>query len=427
MLNDPSYAGGIAGSISFRHRVRLRGYTRWSGARRSFSVPWVGATSSRRLLFPTAPRTVSRPLLLSLLVLCISSLTASPGAAAGQRRDDGGARVAEAGRSAAARRADIQRARAAAAIDGPGAAVAAMARAAGFDPSPGDLLTSVGATSMAVQLVLRPNSARVRTEELAESFVSRGIDHDVLSGRIAIAAVSKVILFDPALETTTVLEAGGDDEPFGFVNDVLFDDEGNLLIADQGVEPTGKEPADGRVWQYDPVEATWKRVAGKRALSNPAFLATDSRGRILFVDLEAGPLMSNLLELRWDAVFLVKGAKRKGARALYRGEGIQATAFDIGPDGRMWFGSFAEIQILDGKSLSTPCSITALPFEFVTGVEVIDESQALLSDGADLVTGNRFIREVDDTCTTRVRVKGKRVVGVRGLARVGEPAEEPSP
>lgn len=293
--------------------------------------------------------------------------------------------------------------------------------------SSGDLVTAAGVDANMLRVVLRPNGARIRRESLEQSFVGRGVAHDALSGRIAIAAVSRVLIYDPDTQELVTLTTNGDGEAFGFVNDVFFDDEGLLLIADQGVEPTGKFPRDGRLWEYDPETAELNRLAQRKKLSNPGFLAADSQGRILVVDLEGGRLVSPLLEARWDRVILLKGARRKGGRVVYRREGLQATAFDIGPDDRMWVGSFSEILLVDGKQLEVPCSALDLPFDFATGLVVSDETTALVVDGASTVTARRFIHQVDDACNSEIRARGKRLGGTRGLAMVAveEPEAEP--
>lgn len=357
----------------------------------------------------------------SLVALC-TMLALPSGIVEGQRRVD--AREPQAVERQRQRRLDAERAlqRAASA----GSVLSGARRGALLKLQPGDLVSAVGSDAQALRIVLRPRSVRVKKEALAEQFVTRGVAHDTLTGRVAIAAVSRVLLYDPESGLLEEIVENGAGDPFGFVNDVLFDEDGMLLIADQGGSPSGKEPTDGRIWEYDPESGEMVRLAGRRALSNPAFLAEDSRGRILVVDLEAGALVSGLLEARWDRVYLLKGARRKGARPVFKGDGLQATAFDVGPDDRMWFGSFSELQVIDGKRLSTPCPILELPFDYVTGLVVLEENLALVSDGADTVTARRFIHQVDDACATEIRAKGKRLNGVRGLALVEAPAESDS-
>lgn len=291
-------------------------------------------------------------------------------------------------------------------------------------PQAGDLVTSAGSLARAIRIVQKNRRGRIVRDALAEAFVSRGIAHDALTGLVAIAAVDRVVLYEPATGALTSLREMGGGETLQFANDVLFDDEGLLIIADQGASATGKEPTDGRLWQYDPTTGAVKRLAGRRKLSNPSLLAADSSGRVHLVDSEAGSLLSPLLGVRWDLVFRLRGAKRKGARRVFNGEGLQATAFDIGPDDRMWFGNVSEIAILDGKQLLMPCPVGELPFEFIGGMAVLGEDEARVADGADVITPRRWIYDVDDDCSARIRFKGRKLNGIRGLAPVVAPPGE---
>lgn len=291
-------------------------------------------------------------------------------------------------------------------------------------PEPGDLVTSAGILSRTLRVVQRNRRGRIVRQSLAEDFVSRGIAYDPLTGLVAIAAIDRVLLLDPATAATTVITEMAGGERLQFANDVVFDGDGLLIIADQGASSTGVDPTDGRIWEYDPASGAVQRLAGRRKLSNPSLLAADSRGRVYVVDAEAGRLVSPLLELRWDTLYRLRGAQRKGARRIYRDDGIQATAFDIGPDDRMWFGNLSEIAILEDKSLSLPCPLIDLPFEFISGIAVLADNDARVADGSDVVTRKRKIFDVDDQCSARVRFKGHKLNEIRGLTRVAAPAGE---
>lgn len=305
--------------------------------------------------------------------------------------------------------------------DGGPPAFALRALRGGPVPEPGDLVTSAGSLGRALRVVQKNRRGRIVRQTLSEDFVSRGVDHDPISGLVAVAAVDRVLLYDPATGIVTSISEMGDGETLQFANDVLFDDDGLLVIADQGASPTGKDPADGRIWEYDPATGAVQRLAGGRKLSNPSLLAADSRGRVHLVDSEAGRFVSPLLDVRWDMIYRLRGARRKGARRVYKGEGIQATAFDIGPDDRMWFGNVSEIAVLTDKELSLPCPLGELPFEFITGLTVLSESEARAADGADVITPKRSIFDVDDECSARTRFRGRKLNGIRGLAEVEAP------
>lgn len=293
-------------------------------------------------------------------------------------------------------------------------------------PRPGELVAASGSVSRLLRLVPKNRKGRVADFPIQESFVSRGVSHDAASGLVAIAAVSKVILYDPATEVSTVVEQLGDGESLAFANDVLFDDDGKLVIADMGEITDAKLPADGRLWEYDPLTGESRELGGKRRLRNPSLLAKDSAGRVFYVDAGSSRRIVPFLEPRWDAVFRLRGARRKGAKKVYRREGIQATAFDIGPDDRLWFGNVTEIVILEDKDLVSPCPVLPRPFEFVTGLAVVSETEAHAMDGSDVTGSRRTLQDVDDQCDSRVRLKGRKLDGGRGLAAVEAVEEEAS-
>jgi hypothetical protein len=299
---------------------------------------------------------------------------------------------------------------------------AAVAPVATIELKPGDMLTATTVKRATLRITIAGNKARVKRATLDTDFIPRGVTVDNNSGAVAIAAVSQVLIYDPSGGLVEVLtEPEGPGSAFGFVNAVLFDRAGLLIIADQGAVVGEREPADGRLWSYDRATGQFTRLASKRAFSDPKLLAVDTKGRILVVDGNSGPLVTPLLDVRYDLVYRLTGRKRKGARPIFREPGLQATAFAVHPDETMWFGSFDELVIADGSVLTRPCPVPS-PLAFVTGLAVNAEGVAFALDGANVVTTKRFLYEIDSSCSVSRKVSGRRVAESRGLA-VYEPTD----
>lgn len=278
----------------------------------------------------------------------------------------------------------------------------------------GDLLAATPKKSAALRVTLKGNKARIKPVPLRETFVPRGVAVDNGTGVMAIAAVSRVVLYDTASGDVQVL-TGPEEAPFAFVNDVLFDGDGLLIVADQGESVGTQLPADGRVWEYDRGTGAYRQIGTKRQLSNPKFLALDDRGRIHIVDGNSGPRVTPLLDVHYDTVWQIAGVTRKRVKPVYRDAGLQATAFTIDDEGTRWFGSLDEIVLLDGRALATPCPLPA-PLSFVTGMAIDGEGRVLVMDGSDLDGKQRTVYEIDASCAVSQRVFGKRIDEARGLA-----------
>lgn len=284
--------------------------------------------------------------------------------------------------------------------------------------SPGELLSATARKSAAIRVTVDETSVRARLNKLDGLFVPRGVDYDPDRNLLAIAAVSQVLVVDGATGTLSVLLSPATDrQRFGFANDVLFDGNGGLVIADQGDEASGRLPRDGAIWRYDLETGDFLRLGARRRLSNPKLLARHFDGTIYFVDGEAGPRITPALDLRYDTVHRLAGRVLDKAKRFYNDAGIQATAFDIGPDGRFWFGNVTEIVTLQDNVLSVPCALPA-PFQFVTGIAVGSNDAAYLLDGASVVAGKRTLYEVDQACTATTQLVGGKLTGARGLAQV---------
>lgn len=278
----------------------------------------------------------------------------------------------------------------------------------------GDLLAATPKKSAALRVTLKGSKARIKPVPLRETFVPRGVAIDNGSGVVAIAAVSRVVLYDTGSGDVQVL-TGPEEAPFAFVNDVLFDRDGLLIVADEGESVGTQLPADGRVWEYDRSTGEYRQIGTKRQLSNPKLLALDERGRIHVVDGNSGPRVTPLLDVYYDTVWQIAGATRKRVKRVYRDAGLQATAFAIDDQGTLWFGSLEEIVLLEGKALTRPCPLPA-PLSFVTGVAIDGEGRLLVMDGADLDGRQRTVYEVDASCVATARVVGRRIDEARGLA-----------
>lgn len=317
---------------------------------------------------------------------------------------------------AAALRADLLRARAAAEILGAGAPDRSRSVAAPLALASGDLLSATAKGSELIVMRPRGNKVKVMAVPVGHDFVPRGIDVSA-GGLVAIAAVSQVLLYDPATDDLRVYtRPEGQGSRFGFATDVQFDRKGKLLIADMGAEPIGKSPTDGRLWQLDPDTDAIVRLAARRPLSNPKLLALDSKGRVLVVDGEGGLPIAPLVDGHYDFVYVLKGKQRAGAKPVFREPGLQATAFDIDAEDRAWFGLVGEVVTLQGGSLSYPC-MSPPPFTFLNGLIVDGEDTAQALDGTDGLPGPRVLWQVDGSCEATRRLQGPRVADSRGLAR----------
>lgn len=284
--------------------------------------------------------------------------------------------------------------------------------------SPGELLSATARKSAAIRVIFEETSVRARLNKFDGLFVPRGVDYDPDRNLLAIAAVSQVLVLDGATGTVTVLLSPETDrQRFGFANDVLFDGNGGLVIADQGDEASGRRPRDGALWRYDLETGGFVPLGARRRLRNPKLLARHFDGTIYFVDGEAGPRITPGLEFRYDTVYRLAGSVLDKAKRFYNAAGIQATAFDIGPDGRFWFGNVSEIVTLQDNVLSVPCALPA-PFQFVTGIAVGSDDAAYVLDGASVVAGKRTLYEVDQACAATVQLEGGKLTGARGLAQV---------
>jgi len=294
-------------------------------------------------------------------------------------------------------------------------------RAKSIKIKPGDMFSATARRSATLQMKPTSGNAKVKRVPLSEEFIPRAVAIDDLSGRVAIAAVSRVLLYDPDTGAVQVL-TGPEAEPFAFANDVVFDQTGQLIIADQGEVIGMKTPADGRLWQYDGVTEAYQQIGQKRDLSDPKLLALDRRGRIHVVDGSSGPLVSPLLSARYDTVWQITGATRRGLKPIYRDSGLQATAVAIDPDGKVWFGSVDEIVLLQRKKLVRPCPLPS-PLAFVSSMAVDAEGGLLVMDGAGVTTSQRVVYEVDAECALTQRAAGSRLKEARGLA-IYKPASD---
>ena len=297
--------------------------------------------------------------------------------------------------------------------------------AAALVVQPGDLLTARGEAAVLVQVRLGGGKSRLRSTALEQAFVPRGMDYDEERRLLAIAAVSRVILYNVDTGELVAIEGPGDSggERFGFASDVAFLGDG-LLIADLGEVTSGQQPTDGSLWRLELNSNTVERLASKRKFSNPRLIAVDSTGVPLLVDGEAGPFIAPGLDLRYDRVYEIRGSKLARAKVRFRDPGLTASALAIDSDDRLWFGTVTDLGILLPGGLAQPCDFSA-PFDFVTGIGFSSAGKAFAIDGSDAVNGTkRMIYLVNDRCRVRRKAGGGRVAGARGLAIVGADSEE---
>ncbi len=297
--------------------------------------------------------------------------------------------------------------------------VIAVADLRRLSPEPGELLSVTERRFRALEIDIEA-PVGVKAKKVKTSFVARGVAFDSTSGLLAIAAVSRVLLFDVSKtrDNLTELTAPGHlAESFGFANDVLFDGRGSLIIADQGAVVGGQVLADGRVWRYDLESGEFSQLAPRKELFNPKLLARDSSGGVYFVDGDAGPLITTLFTDRWDAIWRVTGKNLTKAKLVWKQAGVQATAFDIDAAGRYWLANLAEVVLVVGGELRLPCPLP-LPFEFVTGLVADKNGTAFVLDGADVKTTGRWLYGIDIACTTSEILFGSKLRGARGLASV---------
>lgn len=288
-----------------------------------------------------------------------------------------------------------------------------------LNPEPGELLSVTEKRFRALELHVE-YPVEVTANKVKTSFVARGVDFDSTSGLLAIAAVSRVLLFEvgKTRNNLTELVAPGDGATsFGFANDVLFDGRGGLIIADQGVVVGGQTVADGRVWRYDLESGEFSQLAPGKELFNPKLLARDTSDNVYFVDGDGGPLITTLFTDRWDSIWRITGKNLTKAKQVWNRIGVQATAFDIDPAGRYWLANLAELALIVGGILRLPCDFP-LPFEFVTGLVADKNGTAFVLDGADVKTKGRWLYGVDIECATNEILSGKKLSGGRGLASV---------
>ncbi len=275
---------------------------------------------------------------------------------------------------------------------------------------PGDLLSATSVRNRALQV--KAGGGRVLAAKLkGQDFIPRGVDYDPVSGLLAIAAVSQVLLYAPATGKASVV-AG----EFDFANDVVFDGAGGLVIVDQGAETNDEMPLDGAVWRYDLATAEIAQIATNKELSNPKLVARDKKGVIHFIDGGSGDLVSPVFDVRWDVLYRIEGKKLNRVKAVWDDAGIQATAYDIDRTGWHWIINVGELVRIRGTKFQQPC-LPPYPLLFATGLTVDNNGDALVLDGADVLTKTRTIRAIDSNCEVTLRT-ARKLKGSRGLTHV---------
>lgn len=277
-----------------------------------------------------------------------------------------------------------------------------------------DLLSASAVRNRAIQISAANNktsSAKLN----GQNFVPRGVDYHAGRGLVAIAAVSQVLLYAPATGEVAVVPgpAGG---AFEFANDVVFDDAGGLVIADQGAETNAQEPRDGAIWRYDLDSEELVEIALKRELSNPKLLARDRHGVIHFIDGGSGARVSPVFDVRWDVLYRLQGRKLNSVQVVWGGAGIQATAYDMDRSGWHWIMNLGELVRIKGTKFKQPC-LPPYSLQFATGLTITDSGATIVLDGADVLTHRRAIYTLDNACVATLSTT-RQLKGARGLTHV---------
>lgn len=288
---------------------------------------------------------------------------------------------------------------------------------------PGDMLSPSSKRSSTLRLQVSDDGVKIKRHKLGETFVPRAVDYESTNSWIAIAAVTQVLLVEAASGTATVIDRPGElAESFGYVNDVLFVDDNRLLIADIGPQTEGKVP-DGRLWLYELAEATWAEAGTSGVLANPRELAQSEEGTIYLIDGEAGQQIAPNIDFFYDVVYRLAGNNLLNLQTVFSGAGVQATAFDVGPNGRLWIANLAELAFLDAGVLTFPCAVP-FPFQFVTSLVATGASEAYLIDGAGSPPGRSLYR-VDNACRPTFVSSQAKLKEARGLVQVPESQSRP--
>jgi len=274
----------------------------------------------------------------------------------------------------------------------------------------GDLLSASVVKNRAVQIkggAGKVTYGKVKTPPLSP----RGVAYDPSSGLMAIASVDQVALYDAATNKSSAVPA-----IFDFANDLVFDANGGLIIADQGAETTAINPTDGKLWRYDLETEELTEIGTSRKLSNPKLLARDKNDMIHFVDGGAGVLVSPAFDVRWDVVYRLEGKGLSRVKVVWKDAGVQATAYAIAPNGWHWIVNLAELVRLKGKNFERPC-LPPYPLQFATGLTIDKDGMVNGMDGANVLTKDRMVFTIDSSCIVSGK-PDKKLKGARGIAHV---------
>jgi hypothetical protein len=292
--------------------------------------------------------------------------------------------------------------------------LAALARRRGLSVNGGDVLSSSDVKNRVIHVENAAGKVSY-VKVKGPALVPRGVDYDAESGQMAIAAVDQVVLL--TLETGDAFVVPGHAEgAFEFANDVVFDGNGGLIIADQGLELTAKEPTDGSVWRYDLITGELTEIATSKQLSNPKLLARDKRGSVHFIDGGAGELVSPSFDVRWDLLYRVEGNTLARVKSVWKDAGIQATAYAIDAKGWHWIVNLAELIRIKGSKMERPC-LPPYPLLFGTGLTIAADGEARVMDGASVLNRSRTIFTITTECVVDGKANRK-LKGARGLTHV---------
>lgn len=277
----------------------------------------------------------------------------------------------------------------------------------------GDLLTVSGRADSLLRLRLRAKKVRTTKVDLGTRMKPKGVTTSAFCEKIAIANSTNVVIFDTWTHEITVVE----DERFGLIADVEYDMQCNLIIADMGRHSVGRWPRDGHLWKRDVDGEVWE-IGLRNNWVNPAFLDMDEWGTLYVLDKESGPKMPRAGEWYFDAIYKMGAPAYQFAKAKYDRAGLNASAFAVHPDGRMFVGNQNDLVVIDAGYASSPCP--AGSFSRINGLDFDQNLRLFAVDGFDIYGETQVLQLVDGCGIERV-ITGSMLDGAQGLA-VGLPA-----
>lgn len=277
----------------------------------------------------------------------------------------------------------------------------------------GDLVTVSGRADSILRLRLRAHKVRSTKVPLGTRMKPKGVTVSTFCEKVAIANSTNVVIFDIWTHEITVVE----DERFGLIADVEYDMQCNLIIADMGGHSVGRWPRDGHLWKRDGNGEIWE-IGLRNNWVNPAFLDMDEWGTLYVLDKEAGPQMPIAGDWYFDAIYKMGAPDYQFAKAKYDRAGLNASAFAVHPDGRMFVGNQDDLVVIEDGRAASPCP--AGSFSRINGLGFDQSLRLFAVDGFDIY-GDTEVLQLGSGCDLQRVITGSMLDGAQGLA-VGLPA-----